>query len=186
MMAITRLIVSVALVVLCTRALAGTVALESPLPVLSIAERGELTMSNDDFTFIPWRSDANLGKVQVFQYFGATMSDSKIFEPFTNLLQTSFEPDTIHVTTVLNLDAAMWGTTGFVISELEKNKRQHPTSTMVIDDEGTGVAQWDLGETGSGLIITDGKGIVKYFTRQAMTEEDMVAALALLQAGQGS
>ena len=185
-MTITRAIFTVAIALLCARAMAGTVALDSPLPVLNITERGELTMSNDDFGFIPWRSDANLGKAQVFQYFGATMSDSEIFKPFTDLLQTSFEPNTIHVTTVLNLDAAMWGTTGFVISELQKNKRQHPMSTMVVDDKGTGVTEWDLGKTGSGLIITDEKGIVKYFTRQGMSEDEITAALALLRSGQDS
>jgi YtfJ family uncharacterized protein len=174
------------MLLLCTRVFAGTVALDAPLPLLDIAERGELTMNQEDFSFVPWRSDANLGKVQVFQYFGATMGDSEIFKPFTDLLQTSFEPDTIHVTTVLNMDAAMWGTTGLVISELEKNKKKHPTATMVIDDEGTGVQQWDLGKAGSGLIITDAKGIVKYFTREAMSEDDITAALSLLRADQSN
>ena len=114
------------------------------------------------------------------------MSDSKIFEPFTDLLQKSVAPGAIHVTTVLNLDAAMWGTTGFVISELEKNKRLHPESTMVVDDEGTGINQWGLGDEGRGLIITDANGIVKYFTPKAMSDDEMATALALIQANTGS
>jgi uncharacterized protein len=182
MMALSRLIVSLALVLCCTRLIAGTVDVNAPLPLLNIAERGELTMENDDFKFVPWRSDANMGSPQVFQYFGATMSDSETFKPFTDLLQTSFKPGSIHVTTVLNLDAAMWGTTGFIISELEKNKKQHPTSTMVVDDDGTGVIEWNLVEAGSGLIITDASGVVKYFTQQAMSEDDIAAALAVLNA----
>lgn len=182
-MAITRVLICILFTLCCTHVAAGTPTIDAPLPLLSIAERGELTMDNDDFNFVPWRSDANLGKAQVFQYFGATMSDSKIFEPFTDLLSSTFEPGTIHVTTVLNLDAAMWGTTGFVLSELEKNKKMHPTATMVVDEKGTGVAEWDLGKAGSGLIITDADGVVKYFTRQAMSEEEMTAALALLGAG---
>lgn len=182
----SRLLSGFMLTLFCSSIFASAPTVDSPLSTLDIAARGELTMSGDEFAFVPWTSDANLGKVQVFQYFGATMSDSKIFEPFTNLLQKSVAPGAIHVTTVLNLDAAMWGTTGFVISELEKNKRLHPESTMVVDDEGTGVTEWGLGDAGSGLIITDAKGVVKYFTAKAMSEAEMADALALIQANTGS
>ena len=92
-------------------------------------------MSGDDFSFVPWRSDIDPGKVHVMQYFGATMGDRRPFKPFTDLLQRAWTRY-LHVTTVLNLDAAMWGTTGFVVSELKKNKRIHPQATMVLDDEG--------------------------------------------------
>jgi len=53
---------------------------------------------------------------------------------------------------------------------------------MVVDDKGAGVASWDLGKAGSGLIITDAKGVVKYFTRQSMSAEEMTAALELIKA----
>jgi hypothetical protein len=43
-----------------------------------------------------------------------------------------------------------------------------------------------LGKAGSGLIITDAKGIVKYFTREAMSEDDITAALSLLRADQSN
>jgi uncharacterized protein len=185
-MAMMRVLFSIIFTLCCTYVMAGAPAIDAPLPLLSITERGELTMTNDDFAFVPWRSDANLGKPQVFQYFGATMSDSEIFKPFTDLLSNSFPAGTIHVTTVLNLDAAMWGTTGFVISELEKNKKVHPTATMVVDEAGSGVSEWDLGKDGRGLIITDDKGVVQYFTRQAMSAEEMAAALVLLGADGGS
>ena len=170
-MTISRPFCALILALLCSGVFAAEPTVDSPLPTLNIMERGELTMSGDEFTF---------------QYFGATMSDSKIFEPFTDLLQESLEPGTVHVTTVLNLDAAMWGTTGFVISELEKNKRQHPDATMVVDDKGTGLVEWDLGETGSGLIITDAKGVVKYFTRKSLSEEELTAALELVRANADS
>lgn len=185
-MVTSRAVLGFVLTLCCTSVLAEAPSVDATLPVLSISERGELTMTNDDFSFVPWRSDTSAGKVQVLQYFGATLKDSKIFEPFTDQLQNSFAPGTIHVTTILNLDAAMWGTTGFVISELEKNKRLHPDASMVIDDEGTGVAEWDLGKEGSGLIITDAKGVVKYFTKAAMSTDEMAAALALVRSNTGS
>lgn len=185
-MAISRVISTVLLACLCASALAGAPTVDTPLPPLSITERGELTMSGDEFTFVPWRSDVNPGKVHVIQYFGATMSDSEIFKPFTDLLEKSVPPGTVHVTTVLNLDAALWGTTGFVMSELEKNKRIHPQATMVVDDKGQGVVEWDLGKTGTGFVVMDSKGIVKYFTRQAMNEAELASVMDIVRANSGS
>ncbi|HEY6132248.1 MAG TPA: YtfJ family protein [Halioglobus sp.] len=178
-MAISRMLCSLVLGFVCTTALATAPTVDSPLPLLVIGERGELIVSGDDFSFVPWRSDTNPGKVHVVQYFGANQSDSKVFEPFTDLLQKSLEPETVHVTTVLNLEAALWGTTGFVMSELKKNKRIHPLATLVVDDKGIGVTEWELGKAGTGLVVMDEKGIVKYFTRQAMSEQDMAAMLEL-------
>jgi len=158
----------------------------SPLPVLNITDRGELTMNGEKFSFIPWSSETNPGKVHIIQYFGATMGDSKVFEPVTDLLETSVKPGTVHVSTVLNLDAALWGTTGFVMSELEKNKKIHPQATMVVDEDGAGVSQWDLGEAGTGLIVMDDQGIVKYFNRKSLTEEELASTMELIRSLSGN
>ena len=181
-MTFSRLIPSFVLMLVCTNALAGTPTIDAPLPLLAITERGELTLTNDEFSFIPWSSEAGLGKVHVIQYFGATAKHKDTFKPFTDLLQTSFEPGSINVTTVLNLDAAMWGTTGLVMSELKKNKRLLPKATMVVDDNGSGVIEWDLGKVGTGLIVMDDKGIVKYFSRQALSETEMASTVELMRA----
>lgn len=181
-MTFSRLIASFAAMLLCANALADAPTVDASLPVLAITERGELTLSNDEFSFIPWTSEGDgLGKVHVIQYFGATISNKDTFKPFTDLLQTSFEPGTISVTTILNLDAAMWGTTGMVMSELEKNKRMLPAASMVVDEDGIGVTGWDLGDAGTGLIVLDQKGIVKYFSRQALNEAEMAATIELMR-----
>lgn len=185
-MAIPRMIIVMILILASGSALAGAPAVDSPLPLLSISERGELTMAGNEFSFVPWSSATSPGKVHVIQYFGANLGDRDVFKPFTDLLQTSVEPGTVHVTTVLNLDAALWGTTGFVISELEKNKRIHPLATMVLDEDGAGVVKWDLGKAGTGLIVTDEKGMVKYFTRQSMSEEELAATLELVRSNSQS
>jgi len=179
----TRLIAMLgAVLALCsgaTQAAAPTIG--APLPVLKITDRGELTMSGDKFSFVPWSSATNPGKVHIIQYFGATMGDRKVFEPVTDLLETSMEPGTVHVSTVLNLDAALWGTSGWVLSELEKNKKIHPEATMVVDEDGAGVAQWDLGEAGTGLIVMDDQGIVKYFSRKSLNEDELTSTMELIR-----
>lgn len=181
-MTLSRIILALVLPFISAIAFAGVPTVDSPLPTLSIAERGELTMTADDFKFVPWSSDQSPGKVHVIQYFGATMGDRDVFRPFTDLLQTSFEPGAIHVTTVLNLDAAMWGTTGFVVSELKKNKKVHPKATMVLDDDGTGVKDWDLGKDGTGLIVVDDKGVVKFFSRKSLEADEMSSTVELIRA----
>jgi len=185
-MLIRRIVSSLLLTLTCTSALAAAPAVNAPLPVLSISERGELTMAGDDFSFVPWSSAKGPGTVHVVQYFAATQGASETFKPFTDLLEKSFEPGTIHVTTILNLDAATWGTTPFVISELKKNKRIHPKASMVVDDKGTGVAEWDLGKEGAGLLVMDQQGVVKYFTRQALSEQEIAATLQLMRSNIGS
>jgi len=160
---------------------AGAPTIDAPLPVLEITDRGELTMNGEDFRFIPWSSEMNPGKVHVIQYFGANMGDRDVFKPVTDLLESSMKPGSVHVSTVLNMDAALWGTTGFVLSELEKNKKIHPQATLVLDEDGVGVEQWDLGEAGTGLIVMDDKGIVKYFNRQSLTEAELASTMELIK-----
>ncbi|MFL3653980.1 MAG: YtfJ family protein [Halioglobus sp.] len=181
-MTFARLIPSFVLTLVCTHALAGAPTIDAPLPKLSITERGELTMTGDEFGFIPWSSETGLGKVHVIQYFGANVKDKDVFKPLTDLLQTSFEPGAVNVTTILNLDAAIWGTTGFVMSELKKNKRLLPLAILVLDDNGSGVIEWELGKAGTGLMVLDDKGIVKYFSRQALSEAETASTVELVRA----
>lgn len=161
-------------------------ALQQPLPYLSIEDRGELVLDNDTFSFQPWSTDNHPGKVHILQYIGGTKADSKIFEPFTDSLQETLEPGSYHVTTIINLDAAVWGTSGFVVSEVKSSKRKYPLSTIVLDEEGRGVHQWQLGDSGVGLAILDRAGKLLYFTRAALSESEMHAALDLVRSVVGA
>ena len=154
--------------------------LHAPLPSLEIEERGELFMQGDDFEYRPWSTQRNPGTVHVLQFFNGTMGDSKIFEPFTDRLQEVYAVTELHVSTVINLDAALWGTTGFVVSEVKKNKKKYPHSTLVLDAEGKASREWALGEQGSVLVIVDPKGVVQYMTREAMSDEEIQAGIELV------
>lgn len=171
----------VAAVLASANAFAGAPTVGAPLPVLKIEDRGEFIMSGDDVTFVPWSSETNPGKVHVIQYFGANLGDRDVFQPFTDLLQAELDPGTVHVSTVLNMDAALWGTSGFVLSELEKNKKQHPEATMVLDEEGSGVSEWNLGDDGTGLAVMDDKGVVQYFKRSSLDEVERASTLELIR-----
>lgn len=162
-------------------ALAGAPALDGTLPPLSIDSRGEITLNGDDFDYTPWHSDALAGKVQVIQYFGATMGDSKKFKPFTDRLGTVIGDADVPVITIVNLDAALWGTSGFVKSELQKNKKSHPKAIIVLDEQGTGVETWRLGSTGSALMILDDQGRIRLLKQDALSEDETKDALEILK-----
>ncbi|MCP4210810.1 MAG: hypothetical protein GY764_04960 [Halieaceae bacterium] len=176
-----RALAALLLAIITTSSVASVPTPGAPLTNLEITERGELTMEGDDFEFIPWDSDTTRDTVHVIQYFGATLSDRDVFKPFTDMLQAELEPGSVHVSTVLNLDAAVWGTTGFVVSELKKNKQQHPSATMVLDADGDGVDTWALGEAGTGLIIMDKTGIVRYFSLGSPDEKELAKTLELIK-----
>lgn len=180
-MTMHKIIYSLLLLIASTAALAQAPAVQSPLPPLTITDRGELVLQNDDFSFRPWTTEQNPGKVHIVQYFGATKNDSETFKPFTDLLQDTFGLGKYHVTTIINLDAALWGTTGFVVSEVKDSKREHPLSTLVLDEEGMGASKWQLGKSGAGLVILDNQGIVRYFTTQALSAQELTASLELVK-----
>lgn len=152
-----------------------------PLPHLNIAERGELLLENDDVTYTAWQAPLQPGKAHVLQYMAGTAGASKINEPFTERLKITEDLD-ILVTTVINLDDATWGTTGFVISEVKKNKRLFPMSQLVLDEDGLGRETWNLPRKSSAIVITDGGGIVQYVKQGAMDEQEIESALDLLRA----
>ena len=71
-MFIQQLVCGVFLAFISTLALAQGPLVDSPLPALTIADRGELLMEKGDFSFRPWSTEHNPGKVHIVQYFGAT------------------------------------------------------------------------------------------------------------------
>ena len=180
-MTLHRVLPTLLLLLASLPALSQAPKVEAPVPPLKIEDKGELQLAGDDFDYQPWSSDAAPGKVHIVQYFGGTRGDSKLFEPLTDRMHEIFTRDQYHVTTIINLDAALWGTTGMVVSEVKDSKREYPDSTMVLDEEGTGVEQWQLGESGAVLMIVDTSGIVRYLTREAMSDADVDRSVELVR-----
>jgi len=169
------------LLLMSARGLAGAPTPGEALPTLNIEDRGELVFDGEDFSFVPWSSDKRPQQVHVIQYFGANLGDRDVFEPFTDMIQQRLPAGSVHVTTVLNMDAAMWGTSGMVLSELKKNKTKHPEATMVIDEEGSGVKTWALGKAGTGLMILDSQGVVKFFAPGSLPEDQLASTIELIR-----
>ena len=173
-----------ACVLLCVPSLrALALAAGDTLPPLRIESPGEILLENDRFAYVPWDSSVLAGKRQVLQYLAARMAARDLNRPFTDRLERSGIPlETYHVTTIVNLDDALFGTRGFVVSELERNKRKYSLSTIVADADGTGRTAWGLKPKSSAILILDAAGRVLFFRDGAMSEQEIEQALELLRA----
>lgn len=152
----------------------------SRLPDLGIAEKGELVLDGDEVGYRAWTYPQQPGKVHVLQYMAATRSASNINKPFTDKMKTALPQGAFLSTTILNLDEAMWGTSGFVVSELESNKREFPNAVLVADEGGVGLSKWQLEKENSAVIVTDPQGVVRFFKQGAMSAEEIESTLALV------
>ncbi len=160
--------------------MAQPIMLGQSMPLVSIPSNGELILENKDITYQPWDLRQPATTSHVLQYMAGTISASKLNEPFTDALE-KVDPSTVYVTTIINLKDAMWGTKGFVKSEVEKNKRKFPESTLVLDEKGFGRVGWELAKKTSTIVITDSNGVVTYLKHGAMDENEIQAALELIR-----
>ena len=150
------------------------------LPDLSIDDRGELLVQDDEVSYRPWAYPQQTGTVHIVQYMAATKKAGDLHKPFRDRLDTDLPADSFRTTTILNMDQAIWGTGGFVISELKSNKKQYPKAVMVVDEEGQGAKHWALDDDSAALIIVDHEGTVRYVKQGEMSAAEVDATLALI------
>jgi YtfJ family uncharacterized protein len=162
-------------------AVGGDIPVGQRLPDLSIAERGELVLTGDEVGYRTWNYPQQPGKVHVVQYLAATRAASNINKPFTDKMKTDLPQGAFLSTTILNLDEAMWGTAGLVVSELKSNKKQFPNAVLVADEDGTGLRQWQLEKENSAIVIADPAGVVRYFKQGAMSGAEIDSTLELVR-----
>ncbi len=156
----------------------------STIPALSIKNKGELFLKQDDFSYSPWSSNSLNGKVTVTQYLGATMKANKINQHFQDAYDAAainFPLDKHQIITILNLEDAMWGTSGFVTSELKKNKQKYPSSRLVVDKNGIGQQTWKLKKNSYAVIVTDKNSNVLFFKDDRLSETDVQLILNLIK-----
>ncbi|NND69310.1 MAG: hypothetical protein HKN19_17090 [Halioglobus sp.] len=166
---------------LANAAAAGPLTVGGALPPLQIDDRGEIILQGDDVDYAPWDSGQLQGGVHVVQYIGATMGDKDKFKPLTDKIEKDFAPGSVTVTTLINMDAALWGTGGLVASEIKKNKRAYPEAIIVLDEDGAGTKTWGLGEDGIALLIIDSAGVVRYVRNEGLDDETLAEPLDLLR-----
>jgi YtfJ family uncharacterized protein len=150
------------------------------LPDLSIKDRGELLLQDDEVSYRPWSYPQQTGKVHIVQYMAATKTAGDLHKPFRDRLDTDLPANSFETTTILNMDEAIWGTGGFVVNQLKSNKQKYPKAVMVLDEEGLGVKRWALNDESAALIIVDQQGTVRYVKQGQMSAAEVDSTLQLI------
>jgi hypothetical protein len=179
--AVQRILLSIILC-LALPAWSSNIQIGKPLPELSIDDRGELILlGEDEISYRTWQSPGQPEKVHVLQYLAGTRKARSQTQAFTDRLEEALPKGSYQFTTVINLDDAMWGTGGFVVGEVKSNKRKYPKSTMVLDEEGTGLQAWQLQKKSSAIVVIDTSGTVLYLKQGTMSEDEIETTVELIR-----
>jgi len=160
---------------------AGGPQLGVAMPDLAIANRGEMIMEGDTFSWRPWSSKA-AGRVQVIQYVAPLLAASKLNEPFIEALQARRLPSDKYVSvSIVNMADATFGSSPFVIGGMKDSKKARPSKVMVLDDKGHGRKAWELAQSSSAIIVLDKAGKVAFFKEGALTASEIDSTLGLIE-----
>lgn len=152
------------------------------LPKIEIHQAGELMLSNDEITYQPWNSQALGDKVRLIQAIAGRTGAKKLNAPMIEAVkQAKFAKQSYQTVTVVNLDDAMFGTSGLVKKKLKKNKQQFPHASFVLDETGTLFKQWQLKSKSSAIILVDAKGKVIFAKEGELQADEIKQVLKLIR-----
>jgi len=171
-----------AAVLLGTSLQAATISVGRPLPAVSIDDVGEIYLQADgNDAYRPWQSDSTRGRIVVLQHMAARLSSKSILQSFNDSMEKrAYPPGKVLVAVVVNLDDALWGTSGLVQSELKGNKKKHTESNIIADKKGVARRVWDLKEHSAAMAILDTDGTVLFFKEGKPIEQEAKAVFDII------
>ncbi|MEX0493785.1 YtfJ family protein [Raoultella terrigena] len=148
---------------------------------VGIADRGELILDNDKFSYKNWNSSQLAGKVRVLQHIaGRTAAKEKNATLIEAIKAAKLPHDRYQTTTIVNTDDAIPGSGVFVRSSIESNKQLYPWSQFIVDDNGLARKAWQLQEKSSAIVVLDKDGRVQWAKDGALTQDEVQQVVALL------
>ncbi|MCI1900083.1 MAG: YtfJ family protein [Enterobacter sp.] len=151
------------------------------VPAVGIADRGELLLDNDKFSYKPWNSAQLPGKVRVVLHLAGRSSAKEKNAGVIEAIKAAKLPhDRYQTTTIVNTDDAIPGSGMFVRSSLESNKKLYPWSQIIVDSNGVTRNAWQLEEESSAVIVLDKEGRVQWVKDGGLTQEEVQQVVALL------
>ena len=152
------------------------------LPSVSIADRGELQLHGKDFAYQNWNSAQLLGKIRLIQHIAGRSSAKALNAPLIEAIKAAHFPhDKYQTTTIINLDDALFGTSSFVLSSVEKSKQEFPWSSFVLDADGLVQQKWELATDSSAIILLNPQGKILFVKDGQLTDAEMSQVLALIR-----
>jgi uncharacterized protein len=151
------------------------------VPAVGVADRGELMLDNDKFSYKSWNSAQLPGKVRVVQHIaGRTSAKEKNAGLIEAIKAANLPHDRYQTTTIVNTDDAIPGTGMFVRNSLESNKKLFPWSQIVVDSNGVVMKAWQLEEESSAIAVLNKDGRVQWAKDGALTQDEVQQVIALL------
>lgn len=148
---------------------------------VGIADRGELILDNDKFSYKNWNSSQLAGKVRVLQHIaGRTAAKEKNATLIEAIKAAKLPHDRYQTTTIVNTDDAIPGSGVFVRSSIESNKQLYPWSQFIVDGNGLARKAWQLQEESSAIVVLDKDGRVQWAKDGALTQYEVQQVVALL------
>lgn len=152
------------------------------VPPVGIADRGELILSNDEFSYKKWNSAQLPGKVRVVQHIAGRSSAKEKNAALIEAIKSANLPhDRYQTTTIINTDDAIPGSAMFVRSSIESNKKLYPWSQFIIDSDGVARKAWQLDEKSSAVAVLDKDGRVQWAKDGPLTPAEAQQVVALLR-----
>ena len=148
---------------------------------VGIADRGELILDNDKFSYKNWNSSQLAGNVRVLQHIaGRTAAKEKNATLIEAIKAAKLPHDRYQTTTIVNTDDAIPGSGVFVRSSIESNKQLYPWSQFIVDGNGLARKAWQLQEESSAIVVLDKDGRVQWAKDGALTQDEVQQVVALL------
>lgn len=151
-------------------------------PALTVSQQGELVLNNDSLSAERWQLNSGAGKVRLVQHIAGRSSAKELNAPLVQAITAAKLPrDRYQTVTVINVDDALFGTSSFVRSSAEASKREFPWSTIVVDEKGVMAQTWQLKPKSSAIVLLDREGVVLFAKEGALTREQIIDVISLVQ-----
>ncbi|WP_436857992.1 YtfJ family protein [Citrobacter tructae] len=151
------------------------------VPPVGVADRGELLLNKDEFSYKSWNSAQLPGKVRILQHIAGRSSAKEKNATLIEAIKSAKLPhDTYQTTTIVNTDDAIPGTSMFVRSSLESNKKLYPWSQFIVDSNGVARKAWQLDEESSAIVVLDKDGRVQWAKDGGLTQQEVQQVIDLL------
>lgn len=148
---------------------------------VGIADRGELLLDHEKFSYKSWNSAQLPGKVRVVQHIaGRTSAKEKNDGLISAIKAAKFPRERYQTTTIVNTDDAIPATGMFVRSNIESNKKAYPWSQFIVDSKGLARKAWQLEEKSSAIVVLDKEGRVRWAKDGALSQQESGQVISLL------
>lgn len=165
-----------------TLAQANNIEIGTTLPTVTVTNKGELVLNNNNISYQPWRSTKLGGKTRIIMAIAGRSSAKEINAELVNAISMAHLPQQKYqTTTIINQDDAIWGTSSFVKSATEESKKEYPWSSIVLDSDGIVQKTWDLKKENSAIIVLNKNAQVVFIHEGQLSHQQVKHVITLVK-----